>query len=164
MNLWQSASSHSQFKLCRSRRLFTAKRICGVDAFYLRIYCVLVGITLTKRPSCWIRVSKFLVGNTMTIWFLWQAVRLVWNQVFHSLYSLFYYIICLCFIKLFVMMAASNANSNHSSAHLSKSNTTFATTKTTEQSNSMDIEQLQHMINCTVKVCLSSFVASPHLL
>ncbi|XP_046444740.1 CTTNBP2 N-terminal-like protein isoform X4 [Daphnia pulex] len=49
------------------------------------------------------------------------------------------------------MMAASNVNSNHSSAHLSKSNATFAATKTTEQTNAMDIEQLQHMINCTVK-------------
>jgi hypothetical protein len=58
------------------------------------------------------------------------------------------------------MMAASNVNSNHSSAHLSKSNATFASTKTTEQTNAMDIEQLQHMINCTVKVCLLSFVVS----
>ena len=51
------------------------------------------------------------------------------------------------------MMAASNVNSNHSTAHLSKSNATFAPTKTSEQTNAMDIEQLQHMINCTVKVC-----------
>jgi hypothetical protein len=58
------------------------------------------------------------------------------------------------------MMAASNVNSNHSSAHLSKSIATFAATKTTEQTNAMDIEQLQHMINCTVKVSLLSFVVS----
>ncbi|XP_032791244.1 CTTNBP2 N-terminal-like protein isoform X2 [Daphnia magna] len=48
------------------------------------------------------------------------------------------------------MMAASNVNSNHSSAPLSKSNANF-TPKTNEQTNAMDIEQLQHMINCTVK-------------
>ncbi|XP_057379924.1 CTTNBP2 N-terminal-like protein [Daphnia carinata] len=48
------------------------------------------------------------------------------------------------------MMAANNVNSNHSSAPLSRSNANF-TTKTNEQTNAMDIEQLQHMINCTVK-------------
>jgi hypothetical protein len=58
------------------------------------------------------------------------------------------------------MMAASNVNSNHSSAHLSKSNASFATAKTTEQTNAMDIEQLQHMINCTVKVCVLLCIAS----
>lgn len=52
------------------------------------------------------------------------------------------------------MMAASNVNSNHTATHLPKTNASFTPShKTSEPTGAMDIEQLQHMINCTVKVC-----------
>ena len=65
-------------------------------------------------------------------------------------------------------MAASNINLNpHSLGHSSKENMTICSSKagTGDTSNTMDLEQLQHMINCTVKVSniirLSSFIIIP---
>ena len=49
-------------------------------------------------------------------------------------------------------MAASNVNSNHNLGHSSKESMTACSNKSGDQSNTMDLEQLQHMINCTVKV------------
>lgn len=49
-------------------------------------------------------------------------------------------------------MAASNINLNHNLGHSSKESMTACSNKVGDQSNTMDLEQLQHMINCTVKV------------
>lgn len=49
-------------------------------------------------------------------------------------------------------MAANNVNLNHNLGHSSKESMTVCLNKVGDQSNTMDLEQLQHMINCTVKV------------